>query len=209
MKNIIYIFLTVLVASCNNADSNHDALNQTHMTSNDDFHNAAVAFEDGGALDGYEFFVGVQAEVVEADVFFNEIDTLDKMNVDAARIVSNIDTIKVIAEHCKTAMNLYDDKNWPKRQELEDLTIEWLDVVVELCETYLRPLAVAMSKADEEWTDEELELYEKYIEAIDLYYDVDSRWVDFQYEYAAANNFEMTDQGIDINELINEDMSNR
>jgi hypothetical protein len=63
-----------------------------------------------------------------------------------------------------------------------------------------------MSTPDDKWTKKENALYDKYLDAYEVYSEIDGRWVDFQYEYADANGFELSDEGIDMDALIEEDM---
>lgn len=210
MKKKLFIYPAVaamLVACGSGTTVNNDALN-TVMETNDDFQEATVSFEDGGATNGEEYFFGVQAEVVEIDVKFREVDVLDEEDAAPEEFYAIYDTMIVMIADCKKAMDLYNGKGWPKQKELQELTIEWVNGVQDLVDNYLRDLAVPMSIPDEEWSDKDMKLYEKYAEAYDKYLEVDGRWVDFQYEYAAANNFELSDETIDADALVEEDLKN-
>ncbi|MBK6527137.1 MAG: hypothetical protein IPG07_17260 [Crocinitomicaceae bacterium] len=196
------------VSSCGNSgetEVNNDALNEV-MESQDDFVEATISFEEGGATTGEEYFFGVQAEVVEIDVKLREIDDLDEMDATEEEFTTQLDTMLAMIEHCKKAMDLYAGKDWPKRQELHDLTIEWVDAVAMLVNDHLRGLAKPMSTPDDKWTKKENALYDKYLDAYEVYSEIDGRWVDFQYVYADANGFELSDEGIDMDALIEEDM---
>ncbi len=64
-----------------------------------------------------------------------------------------------------------------------------------------------MSRADDTWTDEEYALYDAYADAYENdYIDVDSRWVDFQYVYADANDFEISGT-IDEESMVEEELA--
>jgi hypothetical protein len=197
-----------LVSSCGNSgdtEVNNDALNEV-MESQDDFVEATISFEEGGATTGEEYFFGVQAEVVEIDVKLREIDDLDEMDATEEEFTTQLDTMLVMIEHCKKAMDLYAGKDWPKRQELHDLTIEWVDAVAMLINDHLRGMTKVMSVSSDDLSKKELALYDKYNKAYEIYDEVDGRWIDMQYEYADANGFELSDEGIDMDALIEEDM---
>ena len=84
---------------------------------------------------------------------------------------------------------MYKDKKWSKRAEFHVLTMEWFATIEKIVKTNLTPLVAAMAKPAEEMTRVESKKYDKYINALEKYYDVDGRWVAFQYQYAAANGF--------------------
>ena len=88
-----------LVSSCGNSgetEVNNDALNEV-MEDQDDFVEATISFEEGGATTGEEYFFGVQAEVVEIDVKLREIDDLDEMDA----LLSHIDSFKIFLKRQK------------------------------------------------------------------------------------------------------------
>ncbi|MBI3134984.1 MAG: hypothetical protein HYZ14_09965 [Bacteroidetes bacterium] len=193
------------LASCGNQPDN-EALNQI-MEDNTDFVEATVSFEEGGATNGEEYFFGVQAEVVEIDVKLREVENLDEMDATAEEFGIHYDTMLVMIEDCKTAMKQYEGKGWPKQDQLQALTIEWVDAVKGLVNDHLKALAAPMSIPDDQWKDKDLELYDEYLVAYEAYLEIDSRWVDFQYEFADANGFELSDETIDTDALIEEDMA--
>lgn len=193
------------LASCGNQPDN-EALNQI-MEDNTDFVEATVSFEEGGATNGEEYFFGVQAEVVEIDVKLREVENLDEMDATAEEFGIHYDTMLVMIEDCKTAMKQYEGKGWPKQDQLQALTIEWVDAVKGLVNDHLKALAAPMSIPDDQWKDKDLELYDEYLVAYEAYLEIDSRWVDFQYEFADANGFELSSETIDTDALIEEDMA--
>lgn len=206
-KSFLYLPLSLaFLASCGESQSNSDALNQI-MNDQEDFQEATVSFEDGGATNGEEYFFGVQAEVVEIDVKLREIDNLDEMDATEAEFKEHLDTMVIMIDACKKAMDLYKGKGWPKQDELQALTVEWVDAVKGLIDNHLRGLAAPMSIPDDQWTDANLEAYDAYAVAYEEYLEVDSRWVDFQYTYAAANGFQLSSETIDMDALIEEDMA--
>jgi hypothetical protein len=192
------------LASCGNS-TNNDALNQI-MDDKDDFDAATVSFEDGGATNGEEYFFGVQAEVVEIDVKLREVENLDEQDATTEEFGTHFDTMLVMIDDCKKAMKQYEGKGWPKQDELQALTVEWVDAVKGLINDHLKPLAAPMSIPDDQWEDADFEKYDAYLVAYETYLEVDSRWVDFQYEFASANGFQLSDETIDMDALIEEDM---
>lgn len=172
----------------------------------EDIDNAVHSFADGEAGTAQQYFSGLVAEVVKVDVKFREIEALDEIDASKDKFTAVCDSAVALIADAKKAMNLYSDKTWPKRAEFHDLTLEWFAAIEGMVNDYLYDLADPMSRPDETWTDEELDFYTEYTEAYEAYYDVDARWVDFQYEFAAANNFELGGT-IDEEAMINEEVS--
>lgn len=193
----------LLLASCGSKDNSLENI----LEDKEDFDAAANSWANGNAEDGEQYFFGVQAEVIEVDVKFREIEMMDEMDADAKEIDALLDSTMLIIEESKKAMKQYDGKDWPKQKELNEITIEWFDGIEMLVKDYLRDLAPAMAKPDEDWTDEEIDLYTEYLDAYDEYLDIDERWVEFQHEYAAANGFSFGTETIDVDALVEQDMA--
>lgn len=193
----------LLLASCG---SNDDSLEQV-LDDLESFDNAANSFAEGNAKNGEEYFAGLLAAVIEVDVKYREMEELDNMDASEKEINAALDSCILIIKDSKKALDKYKGKDWPKRAEFHDLTIEWFDGVEGMVKKYARPLAKAMSKADEDWTDEEYALYEEWQEAYDEFLEVDARWVAFQHDYASANGFVLSDETIDVDALVEEDLS--
>jgi len=206
MKRLFYVLpVAVLLMACGEGSSDDLAL--TEDSTVEDLNNAVASFADGGAYDADTYFEGLVAEVVKVDVKFKEVEALDEIDGSEEEINSVLDdAISSIAEGRK-ALDQYTDKPWPKRAEFHDLTLEWFAVVEGLVNDYLYDLAGPMSRADETWTQEEIDFYTEYSEAYKAYYEIDNKWVDFQYEYAAANNIKLSDEAIDEEAMIEEEMS--
>lgn len=193
----------LFLASCG---SNDTALEDA-LESIEDFNDATNSFADGNAKTGEEYFQGLLASVIAADVKYREMEELDKMDASEKEITGALDSCIVIMNDARKALNKYKSKDWPKRAEFHDLTLEWFDGLEGLIKNYMRPLAKAMSKPDEDWTDEEYDLYAEYEEAYDDFLEIDERWVAFQHEYAAANGFVLGTNTIDVDALVEEDMA--
>lgn len=211
MKKLLYVLpvSAMLLASCGGSTpSEGEKPLEQPMTDLEDFDAAVGSFADGEAANGEDYFFGVLAEVIAVDVKFNEIDALDEMDAEETKFHDVIDSGLYLIDNAREALDLYKDKDWPKRQELHDLTLEWFAAIEGLFNNHLKALAGPMSKPDEDWTTKETKMFDAYLEALDGYYEVDSRWVDFQYEFAAANGFELSDENfIDVDALVEEDMS--
>lgn len=193
----------LFLASCGSNDTSlTDALEDI-----DDFDNAATSFADGNAKTGEEYFSGLLAEVINVDVKYREMEELDQMDASEKEINAALDSCLLIMKDARKALNKYKSKDWPKRAEFHDLTLEWFDGIEGMVKKYARPLAGAMSKADDEWTDEEYALYEEWQEAYNDFLEVDARWVAFQHTYAAANGFSLSSETIDVDALVEEDMA--
>jgi hypothetical protein len=206
MKKIYLAGLIALlgVASCGD-ESKSDALT-SQLTDAEGIKDAVVSFSEGGATNGNEYFNGLVAAVVAVDVKFGEIKRLDDMDASEDRIKAGVDSTLKKIEEGRAAIELYKDKSWPKRAEFHTLTLEWFATIENIVKTNLTPLTAAMAKPAEEITDAESDLYDAYIEAFDAYLEVDSRWVAFQYDYAAANGF--TIEGtIDEEAIMDEELA--
>lgn len=206
MKKIYLAGLVALLglASCGDS-SNSDALTG-QLTDSEGIQEAALSFGEGGATDGNEYFNGLVAAVVAVDVKFGEIDRLDEMDSSEDKIKAGIDSTLKKIEEGRAAIELYKDKTWPKRAEFHTLTLEWFAAVENIVKTNVTPLVAAMAKPAEEMTDAESTQYDAYIAALETYYEVDGRWVAFQYDYAAANGF--TIEGtIDEEAIMDEELA--
>jgi hypothetical protein len=206
MKKLLFMLpvSALFLASC--GGGNEETALDEPLETQEDFEAAVGSFADGEATTGEDYFFGVLAEVIEVDVKFNEIDRLDEMDAEVAQFNEVIDSGLILINDGRKALDLYKDKDWPKRQQLHDLTMEWFASMEGLFNNHLKGLAGPMSKPDADWTDADTKLYDDYLAALEGYYEVDGRWVDFQYEFAAANGFELSDETIDVDALVDEDM---
>lgn len=183
----------------------NDALTQI-MEDKEDFDNATRSFQEGNAQNGEEYFFGVLAGVLWIDVKLRAVEQLDSMDVKPKVLTSHLDVMLTMIEDCKKGMIQYEGKGWPKQNELQALTIEWLDAVKMLVNDHLKALAVPMSIPDKKWTDAYFDRYDRYLTAYEVYLEIDSRWVDFQYLYADANGFKLSDEVYDMNLFIQEEL---
>lgn len=206
MKKILIAIpaLALFFTACGDGKENNL---ENLLQDKEDFDKATVTFEEGGAENGEQYFFGVQAEVIEVDVKFREVEILDEENASVEKINAALDSVLVIIKDAKKSMKQYNGKDWPLQDELNDVTEEWFDGIKMLVDDYLRPLAPAFAKADEDWTDDEIDLYTEYLDAYDEYLEVDEEWVNFQYEYADANGFTFGAETIDVDALVEEDMN--
>ena len=189
MKKIHSARLVALLVIASFSNLSNSQVLTGQITDSEELQEAALSFSEGGATNGNEYFNGLVAAIVAVDVKFGEIDRLDEMDGSEKQFYDCINlTLKKIEEG-RAAIELYKDKKWPKRAEFHVLTIEWLATVENIVKTNLTPLVAAMAKPADEMTDEESTQYETYLIALEAYYEVDGRWVDFQYEYADANDF--------------------
>jgi hypothetical protein len=208
MKKLLFVLplaSVMMFTSCGEGESHDDSLDGA-MTESEDFDQAVASFADGGATDGEEYFSGVLAEVVEVDVKLREIKELDEMDASEDEINEVLDNAIQMIQDARTALDIYKDEDWPRRDELHDITLEWFAVVERLMNDYLYDLAEPMSRADDTWSAEEIAFYEEYTVAYEDFYDVDGRWVEFQHEYAAANGFVLSGT-IDEESLVEEEIS--
>jgi hypothetical protein len=179
--------------------------NERRITNEKSINEAAFSFGEGKATNGNEYFVGLVAIVVEIDVKFGELDRLDEIDASEERINACINLLLKKIEEGRAAIELYKHKPWPKRAEFHVLTLEWFATVENIVKTNLAPMATAMAKPEEEMTEVESTQYDTYLSALEIYYEVDDRWVAFQYEFAAANGF-VIDGTFDEDYLIDEEL---
>lgn len=202
----------LVLASCNgsgDSDSeetvNSDALNE-RLTDATDIIEASKSFGMGGAKNGEEYFSGILSGVVEVDVKLREITKLDQIDASEEQINTVLDSTLAKIQRGRKAINLYTNETWPQRAEFHALTEEWYTAVEGLVHNYYRELAEPMSRPDDTWSQEELDFYDEYLVAYDSYLEIDSRWVDYQYTYAAANNFRI-EGTIDEESMVEQEMS--
>ena len=208
MKKIFLAGLAavLVLGSC---DSKSDALDGISTDSDnivEDIHDAVVSFGEGGATNGDEYFSGILSAVVEVDVKIKEIDVLDNNDATEVEIKAVLDSALHKIKVGTDAMNLYKNEDWPQRAEFHILTLEWFDSVDGLVNNYLYQLAEPMSRPDETWTDEEIDLYDEYSLAREDFNEIDGRWVDFQYTFAAANDFTLSGF-IDEDEMVEQEVN--
>ncbi|MEX1000549.1 MAG: hypothetical protein WDZ35_00390 [Crocinitomicaceae bacterium] len=209
MKKVFYalpVAALMLWTSCGEGESEENVFDEA-ATDLADFDKTAKSFSEGGAKTGREYFLGVQAEVIEVDVKLREVNKLDQNNVAEEKIISVLDTALALIKDAKKAMEVYEAGTWPKQDELHQLTIDWFDVVADLIENHLYELAEPMSRPDDTWTDEEIARYDVYSEAYNSFYEIDNEWIDFQTVYADANNFKLKGT-IDEDAMVDEEVAN-
>jgi hypothetical protein len=153
--------------------------------------NDASKFAMGKAETGLEYFQGVLAGIVLADLDMRRLDILDDQNAAVNEFVENGKLCLMHVASLRESMAFYTTANWPLISKFNELTIAWLDCVEKLVNDYHFKLAASYSKADEDWTDADWDLYEEYLVVLDNYYAIDDEWVEFQYAYAEANGFEI------------------
>ena len=196
----------MLLASCGGG-SHNDAL-EAQIDTLDEILAAGGSFNEGNAATAEQYFFGVQAEVVEIDIKMAEIDKLDQMDADVEEFNAVIDSALHIMTECRKAMALYEDKNWAKKDKLNELTHEWFDGMVDIINNYVKDLAEPMSRPDEDLTDDEFDLFAEYYAALEEFYaDIDMRWVEFQYEYGDEHGIVFGDESYDVEELAEEEMA--
>jgi hypothetical protein len=189
MKKIYLARLIAFLSLISFSNLSNSQVLTGQITDSEELQEAALSFSEGGATNGNEYFNGLVAAVVAVDVKFGEIDRLDEMDGSEKQIYDCINlTLKKIEEG-RAGIELYKDKKWPKRAEFHVLTLEWFATVENIVKTNLTPLVAAMTKPADEMSDTESTQYDAYFVALEAYYEVDGRWVDFQYEYADANDF--------------------
>jgi len=167
-----------------------------------DYFEATASFRQGKASTGEEYFSGLLAEIILVDVAYRTIEELDQVDAPAEEIRKAIDLCLEYIHASKFAISVYDENRWPKQKTFNIISFAWLEGIGAMLENYAKPLAEAMSKPDDQWTDEQYSIYESWQSAYDVFLEVDANWVAFQHEYAKANDFTLSDETIDVDALI-------
>lgn len=204
MKKVL-VFLTLSAIVLSSCESTDNSLNK-ELDNNASIHNAANSFAEGNAKDAQEYFSGLLAEVIAVDIKYREMEELDIMNASEEEINASIDSCLILVNMGRKALKKYEDKTWAKRKDFHNITLEWFDGIEKMVKQYAKPLAGAMSLPDEEWTDENYELYDEWQDAYDEFLDLDARWVDYQHEFAKANGFSLATETIDVDALVDEEL---
>lgn len=198
MKQILFLLLLTSLSSL----GQNDALDNV-LETQDDFEAASTSFHEGKAQTGEEFFAGLLAEIIIADVKYREMEEADNQDASEADITLLIDECLKAIEHLRQSLALYVPERWPRQQEFSDLSLEWVMGIEGMLNDFARPLAAAMAKPDEEWSDDEYALYEKWQAAYDVFLEVDARWVAFQHTFAEENDFTLSEETIDVGAMVN------
>lgn len=157
-----------------------------------------LPFEEGGAKTPNAYFDGVVLQVKAVDNKLRHVFDLDEMNASTDSITSELDSMKTMIAEAKGVLKLYEDKDWPKRDEFQNLTLDWYNGMEHLVMDYLYTMAEPMSRPDKTWTTEEQDFYDEYAEAYYEFYEVDQAWVEFQAEFAEANNFKLKEEEAEL-----------
>lgn len=158
-----------------------------------------LPYEEGGAKDAEEYFSGVVEHVKRVDSKLRYIRDLDDMDASVDSINTELDSILFIIEEDRKILKLYEDKKWPKSEDFQDLTMAWYGSVEMLVNDHFYKLAEPMSRPDKTWSPQDKDLYYEYETAyFDDFFVKDKEWVDFQAEFAAANDISLGADTLDL-----------
>jgi len=155
------------------------------------FEQVLVGFENGNANSAIAYFEGCLAGLVLVENDFYRFEDLDEVNAPLSEFTAASDRCLARIERTKNALKGYELETWPLREEMAIKTRNWLSIVKRLVTTYLIELSEPLSRSDDTWSDEDHDLYDRYAEEYEVYLVIDQDWVDFQYEFAEANDFEI------------------
>ncbi|MDX2360548.1 MAG: hypothetical protein QNK23_07060 [Crocinitomicaceae bacterium] len=175
------------------------------METSEDFEAGAESFARGEAKNGEQYFFGTLAQVIEVDVQMQLVDILDENDASEAEFEEIISTTLEMISTGRKSLDLYKNKKWPLQSKFHKLTLQWYAGTERVINDYVKKLAEPMSRPDATWSEEELTLYDEYLAAYEDFLDVDKEWVDFQYVFADANDFSLSSESIDLDDLIDED----
>ena len=161
-----------------------------------------IEFEKGESSIASNFFEGLVYLIVEVDVQYRRFEYLD--SIQTSTLKSFKKTYKSVLSNIKYARKIFkkhEDPKWKLQAKFMTLSYQWLDQIEFLTKTHIKPLIDKMIVPDSDWSDEDIKLWETYSLDYETYYTVDSDWVDFQYTFAAANQFKLGGT-IDEQEMI-------
>lgn len=161
-----------------------------------------IEFEKGESSSARNFFEGLVNLIVEVDVQFRRIEYLDLIQTSTIKEFKQ--THKSILKNIKYARKIfskYKEPRWKLQSKFLKLSHEWLDQIEHLSMVHLKPLLNMLVIPDDDWTDADIKKWDNYAEDYKIYYEVDSEWVDYQYIFAEANDFELSGT-IDEEEMI-------
>lgn len=187
MKNFFGVLIgcSILFMSCSGSDENDEQL--------DNEPEIVLSYEEGGAQTASDFFDGAAGNLIQVDEKLRYVFELDDMNASVDSITEVLDSMSLMITEAKAVLSLYENKEWEKTSEFISLTNDWYNHVEGLIHNYYYKLAEPMSRPDESWSEEDIALYDEYEAAYYEFYEVDSRWVDFQETFAQANGFELAE----------------
>ena len=154
-----------------------------------DYEAAAQSFSKGEAEDAQQYYLGILSEIVLIDGYLQQFVQLDKVDAPIAQFQQTIRSCESGIERTKKSLKLYKKNKWALREKMERRTLNWVNSVQSLIDRYIVDLDEPFSREDSTWVEADYSLYKKYVYAYEDYLDIDQQWVDFQYEFAKANNF--------------------
>lgn len=175
-------------------------------TQMDDIEENVEDFANGEVYSGRGFFNGLLSENLDCDVKFHEVEALADEGATVEELHAAIDVCLDVCNNAMAAYKMNKKADWPLAQEYLDLSKDWTETVMWICEDYLYDMAEVWNTDWDAMTDEQLDLWDEYDLAMEEFWEVDWEWVDYQEVYAAANGFELSEDGIDVDDLVGEDM---
>ena len=190
MKNLVFIFsvLFLVLASCGPESEKEEKTDENEPKID-------LPYEQGGASTAEDYFKGLEAHLKRVDTKLRHIRDLDDLDASEDSIRTELDSIILLCAEDKEILKLYESKDWPKKKDLQELTISWYNAVESLVNDHFSKLAEPMSRPDDTWTESDKELYGAYETAyFEEFYVIDQDWVAFQKEFAAANNIPLKEE---------------
>lgn len=206
-KVLLFASAGALLAACSSSsDEMEDWLNDLESTTIENLEEQSEDFASGLVYSASTFFDGMVAENVEVSIKFQEIEDIYYEGGTAEEITARIDDCVEQANHCLAALEMNSDADYPQAQAWLDLSEEWTNAVLDLCNNYCYDMVEVWTTDYDGLTDEQLTLWDDYDMAYDEWYDLDYDWVEFQDVFADANGILLSDEGYDIDELAEQDM---
>ncbi len=174
-----------------NLHAQEEAVLERSFETVEEFELALTSFENGEAVTAKQYFRGCLAGLILVENDLNLYQEMDDLNAPLADFTET--TVRCLNRIKRTedALKKYESQTWPLRVRLEVKTLNWMSEVKLLINTYLIELSEPLSRPEDTWNEENYAQYYLYRQAYDRYLLVDEAWIEFQYEFAEANDFQI------------------
>ena len=197
MKKILLILALSLSSSIVLASVN----SQSHIA--EKYDSIIEEFDNGKSIDAVNFFRGVVEHVVRIEVLFRKIEILDSIQTTPIGPFKKcIEDISSESKDFKKILAKYEKPIFEYQNAFVSLTHKWVNEIMYMIDTHISKLIAFYIIKDEDWTDDQIALYDFYAEDYKVYAAIDDLWVEAQYTFAEKNDFELAEEEINVNDRI-------
>ena len=160
-------------------------------------------FDAGKTTNAEDFFEGIVEHVVRVDVQIRKIFILD--SVGETHLDPFKECISIIQNEVKTFRKIlkkYKEPQFVFQAAFVSITHKWLNEIMYLMDEHVSSLIEYFVIEDDKWTDEQIDEYELYYEDYKVFTQIDLIWIDAQNTFAEKNNFELSDEVIDVDDRL-------